>query len=632
RNETGSYYEGALALDNVLSLAQGGVQRRPGLRYIDTVAEDGLLIPYSFNKNQRYSIFIGLIDILIYRLGTDGIYSRIQTLASPYTSLEDVKQIKSSFSGDVVLLVHPDYPPKRLFRGASDNWSISNQTFDVVPKWNFDDADSPAGSDCIIYFTDSGLTVNSQLTVGLNGFFTDPFTNTENNLIQAVSQLPNIHTGPDNISVVSNPTERVLTLKGKNQDEYIVTTYVTSGPGTYTYTINTQGSSKKEPVWSATRGYPAAVAFFAGRLWLGGMRSVPATLYGSRSLDYFNFDEGTALDHQAIGVGVSSNQINPILHIVGGRNLQVLTEGGEYGLTNDSLTPTKANLFEQTNNGSSACRPASVQGQTFFVRADGKSLIGFVYQRSQQSYVSYNSSILNPSIIKDPQTMTVLKGLKGNDATYIIMVNNDGTLTILNVLISEGILSFTTADTQGEFLSVSSNIDDVMFLVKRNINGADEYYVEQFDESLITDSAITSPTSPLNASRLIGETVDLVTDGAYRQSEPASASMSDPYGATPVEVGLRFETKIVPMPATLNPGNNKAFGDPIRISRVSVLTDGNGIRVQGKLARHIETDSLQGAYLYQYRTLGWRNLPTLSITQNDPAPITILSVQLEVNI
>lgn len=635
RNDIESYYEGALKLENFVSLAQGGVERRGGLRYIDDVNEDGILINYSFNKDQRYCIFIGVNNINIYRLGTNGIYYFLDNITSPYTSLSDIKELRSSFNGDVVLLTHKEYPPKRLERSATDTWSITDQLFEIVPQWDFDDGNSPASSDCVIQFTTVSTDTNSQFVIGLNGFFTDPF-NTEADgfykaVLQAISQLPNISTGDSNIAILQNSNVITLTLKGKNQNEYIVSSFVSTGNGTFDSDVTTQGTTRKEDIWSSVRGYPAAVSIFAGRLWLGGMKSVPSVLCGSRSEDYFNFDQGTGLDHQAISVGLSSNQLNPISHIVSTRNLQILTEGAEFGLTNDSLTPAKANLFEQTNNGCSNCRPASIEGQTFFIRSDGNSLIGFVYQREQQSYVSYNSSILNPSIIKNPSTMSVLRGLKENDATYILMTNEDGTITVLNILVSENILSFTTWTTDGEFLSASSNIDDAAFLVKRTIGGMEKYYIEQLDENLITDSAITSTTGDVDGTRLIGETVDLIGDGNYKRRVPASSNITDTEGDLNLEIGLRYETKLRPMPAYINQQNGKAFGDPVRISRAYVMTDGYGVKINGRLAQKRETDSLQGAQLYRFILLHWRNLATLEITQSDPSKITIYSLQMEVS-
>ena len=41
-----------------------------------------------------------------------------------------------------------------------------------------------------------------------------------------------------------------------------------------------------EEVWSSTRGYPRSVTFHEGRLFFGGTKSRPSTLFGSRVSDF----------------------------------------------------------------------------------------------------------------------------------------------------------------------------------------------------------------------------------------------------------------------------------------------------------------------------------------------------------
>jgi hypothetical protein len=60
--------------------------------------------------------------------GTVGAASRIYTLASPY-AIADLPYLKFDQSADVMTLTHASYPPYDLKRFASDNWTMTKETF-----------------------------------------------------------------------------------------------------------------------------------------------------------------------------------------------------------------------------------------------------------------------------------------------------------------------------------------------------------------------------------------------------------------------------------------------------------------------------------------------------------------------
>jgi len=45
-----------------------------------------------------------------------------------------------------------------------------------------------------------------------------------------------------------------------------------------------------EAAWSGSRGWPRCAVFHEGRLIIGGAKSLPSTVWGSRVADYFDFD------------------------------------------------------------------------------------------------------------------------------------------------------------------------------------------------------------------------------------------------------------------------------------------------------------------------------------------------------
>ncbi len=66
RGDLRAYENGALALRNMFIFPTGGVTRRDGLMYVDTVPANGRLISFEFNTQQTYLLVLtdGQIDIL----------------------------------------------------------------------------------------------------------------------------------------------------------------------------------------------------------------------------------------------------------------------------------------------------------------------------------------------------------------------------------------------------------------------------------------------------------------------------------------------------------------------------------------------------------------------------------------
>jgi hypothetical protein len=94
-----------------------------------------------------------------------------------------------------------------------------------------------------------------------------------------------------------------------------------------------------ENVWSSIRGWPNSVTFHEGRLYFGGSKSRPSTVWGSRVGDFFNFEAGEGLDDESVEATLDTNTFNSIVDIISGRDLQVFTTGGEFYCPQDGLQP-----------------------------------------------------------------------------------------------------------------------------------------------------------------------------------------------------------------------------------------------------------------------------------------------------
>ena len=65
RGDLAAYENGALSLRNIFIHPTGGISRRSGLAYVDTVAGKGRLIDFEFNTEQTYLLVLtdGQIDV-----------------------------------------------------------------------------------------------------------------------------------------------------------------------------------------------------------------------------------------------------------------------------------------------------------------------------------------------------------------------------------------------------------------------------------------------------------------------------------------------------------------------------------------------------------------------------------------
>jgi hypothetical protein len=303
RGDLRAYENGALALRNVFIQPTGGVTRRAGLRHIAAAAGAGRLIAFEFSTTQTYLLAITDHKITVY----DG--SAVEAeLTAPYGTA-DIAQVAWTQSADTLLLVHPDYPPKKLTRSGAGVWALTD--------WTFYTAGSRVRQP-MYKFADAAVTVTPSATSGT---------------ITVTASAP-----------VFDSAHNGTRLRIGNK-EVVITTV--SSPTVVTASVQETllGAAAtidwEEQAFSAVRGYPATVVFHQDRLVIGGSRDLPNRLWMSQSGDLFNFDLGTGLDSEAIEFGIFSDQINAIRGVFSGRHLQVFTSGAEWMVTGDPLTPVQ---------------------------------------------------------------------------------------------------------------------------------------------------------------------------------------------------------------------------------------------------------------------------------------------------
>ena len=399
--------------------------------------------------------------------------------------------------------------------------------------------------------------------------------------------------------------------------------------------------SGSEAVWSATRGWPKSVTFFGGRMWFGGSKKRPQSLWGSKTNDFYNFDMGTALDDEAIYVTLDTDQVNAITGIFSGRHLQLFTTGGEFYMPDAIITPEKSSVRRQSLFGSSSVRPKSLDGSTLFLDRTGKSIREFIYTYTEDAYTSTSTSLLASHLLSSPVDMDVSRGTSKDDANYLYLVNDNGTMAVFNMLRNQEVSGWTQWVTTGDIEAVCVVVDDVYFVTKRTINGAVVRFLEMVDVDSYTDANERSTPGSATVTglgHLNGEECRVKADGAVMaNATPSSGNITLSRSAAAVEVGLDYDTLVKTMPLNMDFANGPILMRKKRIIRVMLdVYETLGLYVDGTLLpdRALGVGILNNTPtpytgLKDVYQMGWTELAQVEISQTDPVPMLLLGVSLE---
>lgn len=130
RSDVARYQNGAETIENCIPSVHGGVERRPGQRFLASAKYAGArradVVSYSFNVDQSYLLEFGHQYIRFFSsTGAQLLDESLAPLeiASPYTE-EQIFGITRKQGGDTMFLFHPDVPTHRLRRLTSSQWVI----------------------------------------------------------------------------------------------------------------------------------------------------------------------------------------------------------------------------------------------------------------------------------------------------------------------------------------------------------------------------------------------------------------------------------------------------------------------------------------------------------------------------
>lgn len=438
-DKTYRYIKVMLPTNDVLSWEYSGFEFQY-MRYTRTLSDvDSVkLKSFVYNNDKKYLLVIGDQFIQIYDGTTLSAVVSAVGLFKAY-----IKDLKMASKDDTIVFTHPSMRPKILKRINTNGvitWEWGNLDIQNIPYALF-------GEELRVERT---VTIHPSATEGVVTItsYSDIF-NEEN-----VGQYIEGNGGRFKIEEYVSPTA----VRGHT----VIPFYTTDGINPWTYVY---GYSK---VWenSELKGWPRTCLFAQQRLWFGGSKGKPSTIWASRVGDYFNFKNSGNYDNDAINVDLTTNDV--IVNLAYNRGLHVFTTGQEISSPENSLTPNKITFTVNTQNGSlSNIDPISLNGVLCFIEKNGKSLLSYVYNDEQASYTTDNLSMLS-NLIDTPRTMDVEVNSSKDKGDFIYIVLEDGTMLCCCVSIGQKIMSISKYETQGQIFGVACVKDDIFLGVIRN--------------------------------------------------------------------------------------------------------------------------------------------------------------------
>lgn len=689
RVDVSRYQNGAKVLENALVAVQGGIMRAWGTEYVQATRyadKKVRLIPYVFNRQQAYMVEFGDKYIRVFKGA-----KQVAELTSPYTEtvLSSINYVQGA---DTMFLAHQSLPVHRLRRLTDESWLLDKAPFIVKP---FDEiGDRPDMALSVVVGADDTATLNvtsdfflaadvgrnvvagagfgeitsfisrRSVKVKVKSAFTKTSFNAKGWQIEGSPQTKCTSSAKEPIG-----QEVTLTLDADGWRGVDVGKYVRLNKGlclikSYTDSKTVKAEIKtvlsataKVPanawsleasVWNDDFGYPAAVTLHNQRLFCGGSFEKPQTIWMSKTAEYLNFELSTE-DDDAASFTISSDQINPIVHLTQLDDPVVLTYGGEFSLSGSAskgaITPTNIQIKNHSAYGCNGVRPIRIGNQLFFMQRSGRKLRSTSYDAVSDSMVATDASLLSEHITEGG---IVDMAYQQEPESILWLVREDGQMATLTVNAAQEVLAWSRHFTDGEYESIATIpngiSDEIWVVVKRQINGQSIRYLERFNDSFYSHCAKKIVSDDYfdvvrGLEHLEGKTVDVVADDTVLQQKiVVDGTIKLERDAKEVVVGLPYTTKIETLDVELQgatgtvQGSNKRVGEVVLrfMKTTGCLVNGNVLSFRNFGEDVLDKPAPLFTGDYKIESLGWNN--TITIEQNQPLPFYLLAVIKKVSV
>ena len=539
-----AYEQGLKKARNVLTLNQGGIERRPGTVYRATAPGNGRIEPFIFSDDQEYIILFTNTVITIY--SSNG--TLLQTITSTGIETAELMELTITQQADTMIIAHKSFAPRILQRTGATTFALSVFQFDVSvngektyqPYFKFasdsitlDINQTAKGTTGVTLTTSAAYWTSSYVNTrvryhGAEIFITgytsstvvtgtllddveieldaDPLRTKQGSGVVEVTMAS--HGFSTGASITISGAQDIFDSAGDGlatanlNGTFTITvvddnrfTYTAGASDTAEESVDGGGASVKivghpptrnwdEQLYSEPNGFPRACCFHEQRLYFGGSATAPDYLTASKVGLFFNFDVGKGLDDESLQMQIASDQINEIRHLTSGRVLEIFTSGAEFFLrpqTGKNITPTDSMIVRQTSFGvQQAGMPRAFDGGTLYIQKNGKNIRDYVFASTTELFDSNNTSLESSHLIQSPTDTATATSLPDRTEQLYFLVCGDGTMCIYNSQKEQKIFGWTQWNTDGNYKSIACLSSTIFSLVERTIDGSTAYYLEQF--------------------------------------------------------------------------------------------------------------------------------------------------------
>jgi hypothetical protein len=686
RFDTKQYKDGAAQMRNVRLLNTGGFSRRPGTRLLNTLQTGARLVEFTFNVDQEYLLAFsaGRMDAFLWDADANTATAAGSLTSCPW-SAADVESMTWVQSGDTVFLACRSWHPQVIQRTGASSWSREAWTADggsgdslKQPYYKFAAPDSTiapssrsgsitvtasssvftaahvgqriryVGQEINVTGYTSGTQISGTVLQGLPLTFTITVGNTLGYLRYDVVEGADTGAKGEIVEVVNGTTLTVLmTSKGAffTVGEKLDAPNASSEISATVETTAAAARDWDEPYMSPVYGYPGAVGLHRDRLWFSGHTQLPASILASAVGAYYNFDLGSAEDAEAIFEQIGDAAVAWVRHLTSAETLLLMTDQGAYYVPESPANPIRPSSIQFARvgaHGAGGARPQAFDEGVLYTHRSGNAVMDMrATGDTVKQWAADDVGLLASHLIRNPVDMAATHGKDGAPERYAFVVNDDGSMAVLHSIQSQQVLGWTLWTTDGLFKSVACLGGTVFVAVERTINSTTATHLEAFDTALTLDCVVemddefdTVPTYA-GASMWLRAGTESWGPISVATTTGLLAEVLDHDGA--LEAGLNF----TPLVRTLTPEpqtqDGRSSGNVKRITKARVYIHEGTRAVVGNvpMTAHNGSEDVTIAPVartvwHEVNLLGREREPSVTITQVDPVPLTVLGMSMEV--
>lgn len=500
-----------------------------------SVPEKSMLIPFELSNGEKYQIVL--------TTGNNGYFRAINARTKEQTTIQntghvnaigvgnyfsalpyfdgfasdiDFSRVHYAQKNDILVVVHPDYPPFRIQPRVVTAPTIP--VLELVPIWQPAPGIKVANlklGEWLPYqnLNITGITLAVSATTQFNSVTVTAsgslFTSAHIGVVFAVN-----HSGVYGSYVITAVTDPVT-----------ATALILDAPSATTAT-----DVWYEGAWSNLRGWPKTVCFFNGRSMYGGNLTFSDTVWGSEVGDIFQL----TIQEQQIALSSAITNSSPFSFsldsekladvqwmissskavVVGTKDLEFIIYGPD---TSQSIGALNFQASPETSYGSKPVQAVRVDGRPIFVQSSGQEIRDLYFNRDQDNYISSEITFLSEhfprksqAILPEEDKPSITRmAFQQNDSSIVWCIDSNGYIFGFTRDVVNGSLSFHDHKLGGEsdvefprVLSISAiqsgvgSHDELWMVVKRTINDVSKITIEYFGAEFSGESLFVEDSKP----------------------------------------------------------------------------------------------------------------------------------------